>query len=175
MFVKQIDLRTALRLAADGIEIKAMCEIVPDGDWEDMLPTTLQKLLDGCLFFRAEPAMVNPEFEVAAQEMDAAILVPVNMRIDKDKPPLPTEPSSPAESDGAAALPAAGTTKPPGKCMAADTKRKPVDTGKLLALHRAGWTNTKIADEMGMNEKTVWYYINKARKETQNEGNNSNG
>jgi len=42
-------------------------------------------------------------------------------------------------------------------------------------LHRAGWTNTKIADEMGMNEKTVWYYINKARKETQDEGNNSNG
>jgi len=173
MFVKQIDLRTALRLAADGIEIKAMCEIVPDGDWEDMLPTTLQKLLEGCLFFRAEPAMVNPEFEAAAQEMDAAIPVPV---FDEDEPTLPTEPSPlPAESDGAAAQLATGTTKPPGKCMAADTKRKPVDTGKLLALHRAGWTNTKIADEMGMNEKTVWYYINKARKETQNEGNNSNG
>jgi len=172
MFVKQIDLRTALRLAADGIEIKAMCEIVPDGDWEDMLPTTLQKLLDGCLFFRAEPAMVNPEFEVAAQEMDAAIPVPV---FDEDEPTLPTEPSFSAESDGATALPAAVTTKPPCKREIADTKRKPVDTGKLLALHRAGWTNTKIADEMGMNEKTVWYYINKARKETQDEGNNSNG
>ena len=172
MFVKQIDLRTALRLAADGIEIKAMCEIVPDGDWEDMLPTTLQKLLEGCLFFRTEAAMVNPEFEAAAQEMDAAIPVPV---FDEDEPPLPTEPSSSAESDGATALPAAVTTKPPCKREIADTKRKPVDTGKLLALHRAGWTNTKIADEMGMNEKTVWYYINKARKETQDEGNNSNG
>ena len=173
MFVKQIDLRTALRLAADGIEIKAMCEIVPDGDWEDMLPTTLQKLLEGCLFFRAEPAMVNPEFEVAAQEMDAAIPVPV---FDEDEPTLPTVSSPlPAESDGAAALPAAVTTKPLCKREIADTKRKPVDTGKLLALHRAGWTNAKIADEMGMNEKTVWYYINKARKETQDEGNNSNG
>ena len=171
MFVKQIDLRTALRLAADGIEIKAMCEIVPDGDWEDMLPTTLQKLLEGCLFFRTEPAMVNPEFEAAAQEMDAAIPVPVF----DDEPPLQTVSSSSAESDEAAAQLATGTTKPPCKRVAADTKRKPVDTGKLLALHGAGWTNAKIADEMGMNEKTVWYYINKARKETQNEGNNSNG
>ena len=150
-----------------------MCEIVPDGDWEDMLPTTLQKLLEGCLFFRSEPAMVNPEFEAAAQEMDAAIPVPV---FDGDEPPLPTVSIPlPAESDEAAAQLATGTQKPTSKCMAADTKRKPVDTGKLLALHRAGWTNAKIADEMGMNEKTVWYYINKARKETQDEGNNSNG
>lgn len=49
----------------------------------------------------------------------------------------------------------------------AKRKRKSVDVGKILALHKAGWSNVKIADELGMNEKTVWYYVDKARKESQ--------
>lgn len=54
-----------------------------------------------------------------------------------------------------------------GKRVDPGAKRKPVDTGKIMALHRAGWTNKAIAEEMRMNEKTVWYYIDKARKERQ--------
>ena len=56
MFVKQIDLKTALELAARGNEVLVL---VPgaDGDWANMQASTLQKMLDGVLFFRREPAM----------------------------------------------------------------------------------------------------------------------
>lgn len=33
--------------------------------------------------------------------------------------------------------------------------RKPVDTGKIRALHNAGWPVAKIADEMRVSEQTV--------------------
>ncbi len=51
--------------------------------------------------------------------------------------------------------------------MSTGGKRKPVDVGKILALHNAGWTNKAIAEEMKMGGKMVWYYIDKARKEMQ--------
>lgn len=57
MFVKQIDMNEALRLASKGMEILVM---VPSGDrdvsWEEHMPDTLQNLLEGCMFFRKEPA-----------------------------------------------------------------------------------------------------------------------
>lgn len=41
-------------------------------------------------------------------------------------------------------------------------KRKKVDLGKIGALHRAGWSASKIADEMGLSDKQVYYYLKKA-------------
>lgn len=38
-------------------------------------------------------------------------------------------------------------------------KRTPVDKGKILALHNAGWDNKKIADEMGCSVSTVYRII----------------
>lgn len=43
-------------------------------------------------------------------------------------------------------------------------KRRKVDIGKIMALHNAGWSNTKIADEMHLHPITVGKYI-KARRE----------
>lgn len=62
MFVKQIDLKTALELAARGNEVLVL---VPggDGDWANMQASTLRKELDGVLFFRQEPAMELPLME----------------------------------------------------------------------------------------------------------------
>ena len=59
MFVKQIDLKTAFELAARGNEVLVL---VPggDGDWANMQASTLQKELDGVMFFRREPAMELP-------------------------------------------------------------------------------------------------------------------
>lgn len=37
--------------------------------------------------------------------------------------------------------------------------RKQVDTGKIMALHSAGWSNAKIADEMRLSAATVGKYI----------------
>lgn len=40
-------------------------------------------------------------------------------------------------------------------------KRKKVDVGKIGALHKAGWSGAKIADEMGLSDKQVYYYLKK--------------
>ena len=57
MYVKQIDIKTALQLAAKGKEVLVMVPAGKDSGWEDMMPGTLGHLLEGCLFFRREPAM----------------------------------------------------------------------------------------------------------------------
>lgn len=144
MFVRQIDLNEALRLAANGVEVKALIPN-PNG-WEEYAPSTLQGMLEDVMFFRTEPAEENSEFEQAVQGVVA---------------------QDPANTDGEAAGDSGGTARASGKRAGAGAKRKSVDTGKIMALHEAGWTNKAIAEEMRMNEKTVWYYIDKARKEGQ--------
>ena len=57
MYVKQIDIKTALQLAAKGKEVLVMLPAGKDSGWDDMMPDTLGHLLEGCLFFRREPAM----------------------------------------------------------------------------------------------------------------------
>lgn len=140
MFVKQIGLNEALKLAAKGKEIYVLSP-KNGGAWKDLVPDTLQNMLDGCLLFRREPAMESSNLMDVLQE---------------DKNPPNTDGDVPGASEG--------TAEPTGKRVGAGAKRKAVDTGKILALHNAGWTNKAIAEEMKMNEKTVWYYIDKARK-----------
>lgn len=58
MFVKQIDLKTALELAARGQEVMMLTPTTTEPKkWTDYEPDTLQHMLDGCLFFRKEPAL----------------------------------------------------------------------------------------------------------------------
>ena len=142
MFVKQIDLQEAFKLAGKGKEIYVLSP-QNGGAWKDLVPDTLQNMLDGCLLFRREPAMESSGLLDALQE-------------DKNPP----------TTDGDAAGASGDAAEPTGK---RGGKRKAVDTGKILALHNARWTNKSIAEEMKMNEKTVWYYIDKARKGTQDE------
>ena len=115
MFVKQIDMKTALELTARGQEVMVLIPGTPDSKWEDMLPGTLQHMLAGCLFFRREVAL------------------------EKELVPPPTGKKE--------------TEKPHGG------KKKQIDTGKLLALHKAGWSNVKIADELGISDMTVGRYL----------------
>ena len=37
--------------------------------------------------------------------------------------------------------------------------KKQIDMGKLMALHKAGWSNVKIADELGISDVTVGKYL----------------
>lgn len=57
MYVKQIDQKAALELAARGEEVLVMVPAGKDSGWEGMMPGTLGHLLEGCMFFRREPAM----------------------------------------------------------------------------------------------------------------------
>ena len=77
MYVKQIDQKAALELAARGKEVLVMVPAGKDSGWEGMMPGTLGHLLEGCMFFRREPAM---EVELA---------VPVEIEPAQPDPPQP--------------------------------------------------------------------------------------
>ena len=58
MYVKQVSMEEALRLASKGREIMVMAPgIEGENGWKDHMPDTLAGMLDGCMFFRDEPAM----------------------------------------------------------------------------------------------------------------------
>lgn len=42
-----------------------------------------------------------------------------------------------------------------------------VDTGKLIALRKAGWTTEQIAEELNVDKSTVSYHVSKLKKEGQ--------
>lgn len=70
MFVKQIEMKEALRLAADGQEVMLLAPSTPTPEnWMEYYPDTLQGFLEGCMYFRRELAMTNPEFEAVVQNM----------------------------------------------------------------------------------------------------------
>lgn len=75
MYVKQIDQKAALELAARGEEVLVMAPITTDPEkWIDYEPNTLEHMLEGCMFFRKEPAM---EVELAGPaEIEPAQLDP---------------------------------------------------------------------------------------------------
>ena len=74
MYVKQIDQKAALELAARGEEVLVMVPAGKDPGWEGMMPDTLGHMLEGCMFFRREPAM---EVELAGPaEIEPAQLDP---------------------------------------------------------------------------------------------------
>ena len=48
-------------------------------------------------------------------------------------------------------------------------KKPSIDLGKVKALHRAGWSNLKIADEMGVSGATIGYHLKRMESEVQGE------
>ena len=130
MFAKQIDKKTALELAAKGKKVLVMIPGGKDSGWEDMTPDSLEHMLEGCMFFRKEPAMEAELMELTVE--------PAGQTIEFG----PAEPGN-AQPDS-----------PPGK-----KAKKTVDVGKLIALHNAGWSVAKIADELGVSTRTVYNYL----------------
>ena len=136
MFVKQIDMAKALELAAKGMEIKVLAPIGQEDGWENLVPDTLQHMLEGVIFFRQEPALEKEILPVVSRE----------------------EPEPPAEkslSDLTKELKQARLQK--GKLD--------VDIGKMKALREAGWSYAKIADEMRISEGSVYNYLKRAVEE----------
>lgn len=89
MLVKQIGMRKALELAAKGQEVLVLIPSDKDQDWEGMVPDTLSRMLDGCLFFRKEPAMEvdlvgeEPQQEAAGED-DQSPDPPPSWKTEKD-------------------------------------------------------------------------------------------
>ncbi len=132
MFIKQVDEKTALELAAKGKEVLVMVPGGKDSGWEDMMPESLGHMLEGCMFFRKEPAMEAELMELTGEPAGQTIEI------------------GPAEPEDA--QPAVLT--PTGK-----KAKKTVDVGKLIALHNAGWSVAKIADELKVSVQTVYKYL----------------
>ena len=86
MFVKQIDEKTALELAAKGKEVLVMAPITTDPEkWIDYEPSTLGHMLEGCMFFRKEPTMEAGQIEPAGQTIEFGPAEPENVQ--PDPPP----------------------------------------------------------------------------------------
>lgn len=56
--------------------------------------------------------------------------------------------------------------KPAPKKTAPKKNTKPIDKGKIGALHRAGWSASKIADEMKLGLSTVYKIIKEIQEES---------
>ena len=139
MIVKQIDMETAFQLAAKGMEIKVLVPTDLDNRWESMEPDTLQNMLADVLFFRQEPALEKQTPEELFNQ----------------------EPESPPSAD------ASGHENGHAEKKAGSvSKRKPVDTGKMMALRKAGWSMKKIGEELGISEGSVFNYLKKMEEKT---------
>ena len=143
MFVKQLDMAKALELAAKGMEIKVLAPIGQESSWENLVPDTLQHMLEGVMFFRQEPAMEKEIF-------------PVETVLDVTEP-LSEKTLSEIE---------AGLKQELKQARPAGGKRMNVDIGKMKALREAGWSYAKIADEMRISEGSVYNYLKRAEEET---------
>ena len=53
---------------------------------------------------------------------------------------------------------------PPNKPKSGGSSRKKLDWGKIAALHKAGWTNAAIAEEMNASEGTIVTGLSKLRR-----------
>lgn len=135
MFVKQIDMKEAFWLADKGIEVKVLVPTGPGNGWCSMEPDTLQNMLADVLFFRNEPAFAMESVEGTSE-------------------PEPTQEEE--------------TNTPPNdvpETTKKGAKRKPVDTGKMMALRKAGWSMKKIADELGISESCVYNHLKRLEEE----------
>lgn len=159
MLVKQIDRKTALELAAKGVTVNILAPSTPDPqEWMDYEPDTLDNLLDKCLFFRQVPAVENEAFEAAVRDMISEGCCENAADSDKALPGSQPEPGPSEEPSGGGSR-----EEPTGKVSS--TKRKKVDTGKLLALRKAGWSMKKIGEELGISEGSVFNYLKKLEED----------
>ena len=137
MFVKQIDMAKALELAAKGMEIKVLAPIGLEGGWENLVPDSLQHMLEGVMFFRTEPALEKEILPVVSRE----------------------EPEPPAEKS------LSDLTKELKQARSAAKGKLDVDIGKMKALREAGWSYAKIADEMRISVGSVHNHLKQAEEE----------
>lgn len=134
----EVELKRALQAYLDGKEVKAILPM--DEDEERVIP--FRKLFNEARFLvDRSPAVINQEFEDAFRETSSDAEKEISESSGSDK-------------------------KLEDKSVTAGPKRKPIDTGKLMALHNAGWSSRKIADELKVSPGTVFNYPKKMEGKT---------
>ena len=66
-------------------------------------------------------------------------------------------------------IPVPETEPKPEKVKKQSPPKKTIDRGKVKALHEAGWSNTKIADEMTCSAWSVRMILKELREQEENE------
>lgn len=151
--VKQITQDEALKLVTEGTEVMVMTPGTNGCDWKEMMPDTLQNLLSGLMYFRKEDPYAPAGTADEAAE-------------DEETPP----PSDIKENIGTDEEPADSKTECTSGSMDGSSrprKRVKVDTGKLMALRKAGWSMKKIGEELGISESSVFNYLKKLKEGNQ--------
>lgn len=163
MVVKQIPQDEALKLFLKGTDIMIMTPGTRDSGWSEMTPDTLSCLLEGVMFFRREPAMENG----------------LDIKTDRTLSDIPLPAFNPSRAPDSTGIDSDNSDDPEPEASEYDNddkekdakhkKRVQVDTGKLMALRKAGWSVPKIADELGIGKSTVYNYVMKMQKGAANE------
>lgn len=166
MIVKQIPQDEALRLFLKGTDIMIMTPGTRDSGWSEMTPDTLSCLLEGVMFFRREPAMetgldIKTDRTLSDIPSFNPSQGPDNTGIDSDNEAEKEADNSDDQEPEASEY--------DNEKDAKHKKRVQVDTGKLMALRKAGWTVPMIADELGIGKSTVYNYVMKMQKGAANE------
>ena len=143
--LKQITEKEALAAYTKGKDIKVLVPptCINEPEWEDYEATLLSRLLDGIVYMADEeekPEVVFAESITATKKQELT-----------DEPiPDPEEPEAGGEE----------TPKARNKVGV----RLNLDNGKIKALHKAGWSNSKIAEEMGTTDVTIGARIKKMKE-----------
>lgn len=83
----------------------------------------------------------------------------------EENQPEPIE-AEPLQEESEKPEPKKTESKPAPKKTAPKKNTKPIDKGKIGALHRAGWSAAKIADEMKLGLSTVYKIIKEIQEES---------
>jgi len=142
--LQEMELRKALKAFAGGKNVMVLQPMFNGCELKNVQVSSLDDWFKDCRLLVDVPATVNPEFEEAVQTKNTTSPSRLMDQIQN----LPTAPKNKPASVW---VPVPNGTK--------DTKRKLIDTGKIYALHDAGWNITKIADEMGLSWATVDKYM----------------
>ena len=170
MIVKQIPQDEALRLFLKGTDIMVMSPGTRDSEWREMIPDTLSNLLEGMMFFRREPAM-ETGLDIKTDRTLSDIPFPAfNPSQAPDSTGIDSDNEAEKEADNSDDQEPEASEHDNEK-DAKHKKRVQVDTGKLMALRKAGWSVSKIADELGIGKSTVYNYVMKMQKGAANEHN----
>lgn len=133
--------------------------------------TTLQgykdKLLDriSTLFDQTVMEAVLKETETSAENHEKHDEQPKTLSEQPET--VPKQPETVLESQEAGADQPTEIFRAPKEKMdqpKSGTTRRKIDYGKIMALHNAGWSNQKIADEMGMTYNAVATAISNYKK-----------
>jgi len=89
----------------------------------------------------------------------------INTDYTEEEQPEPIE-TEPLQEEPEKPEPKKTASKPAPKKTAPKKNTKPIDKGKIGALHRAGWSASKIADEMKLGLSTVYKIIKEIQEES---------